>query len=359
MPTVGRKAPNKQHTQSVHFAKEFWTKQKSKDWCKDNSYYTDGYDERETEHAWRQYDPEGEKFRYRTKVIKEENDKPSISLIIGFPKEGDNNNMRNRAFKSPFKRGAPRYEVQNKTNGPTEVYLYDEIGWLGIDAETFVKDLKAIKGDILIRINSPGGSVFDGMAIANTISERKDQTDTVVDGLAASAASYIAMSGDTVRMNQGAFLMVHEPWSLVIGSAEDMRKEADLLDKVNEQIANFYVRKSGKTLAEIKETMQAETWFTGQEAKDFGLVDEVFEDETVENHFDLSVFNNVPESLIHETCDGDTPTRKKVEQALRNVGYSRQEAKAFYSEGKKALSDNELSDDDWAAIKRLTKKMRG
>lgn len=265
--------------------------------------------------------------------------------------------MRNKAFKSPFKRGQPGYEIQNKSSGPSEIYIYDEIGFFGVDAQQFSQDLKAMSGDVLVRINSPGGSVFDGMAIAQAIRERKDRTDTVVDGLAASAASYIALAGNEVRITEGAFLMIHEPWSLVIGSAEDMRKEADLLDKVNGQIAGFYAKRTGKPLDEIKEVMAAETWFTGPEALDFGLVDKVDGQEPAQNCFDLSIFNNVPDSLT-QPSDSDTLTRRDVEQALRQAGMSRQQAKAFYAEGKHALEPVD-QDELWAMAKQLEMKMRG
>lgn len=265
----------------------------------------------------------------------------------------EESNMKNKAFKSPFKRGKSGYEVQNKSSGPIEVYLYDEIGFLGVDAETFAKDLKELQGDVLVRINSPGGSVFDGMAIAQSIRERKDKTDTVVDGLAASAASYIALAGNEVRMAEGAFLMIHEPWSLVIGSAEDMRKEAELLDKVNSQIAGFYSKKTGKSLDEIKQVMADETWFTGSEAFDYGLVDKVDGEQPAENYFDLSVFNNVPDSLqAAQSFSGDSPARKDIEQALRQVGLSKSQATAFYAKGKEILED--LSEEDqWAMLEQL------
>lgn len=262
-------------------------------------------------------------------------------------------NMKNKFFKSPFKRGQPGYEVQNKVNAPTEIYIYDEIGFFGVDAQTFVQDLKAIDGDVLIRINSPGGSVFDGMAIYNAITERKEKTDTIVDGLAASAASYIALAGDSVSMSEGAFLMIHEPWSLVIGAASDMRKEADLLDKVNDQIAGFFTKKSERSLSEVKQKMVDETWFTGSEAKEFGLVDEIVEQVPAENLFDLSVFNNVPESLVN-SFPGDMPARKDIEQALRQAGLSKSEARAFYANGKVALDHEEIEEDDiWAMMEQL------
>jgi len=165
--------------------------------------------------------------------------------------------------KSLFKnKKRPGFEVQDKGD-VTEIYIYDEIGFFGVDAQSFAQELKGVKGEVKIRINSPGGSVFDGMAIYNAIREHKSKTTTIVDGLAASAASYIALAGDEVHMAEGAFFMIHEPYTVMVGTADDMRKEADLLDKINDQIVQFYAQKSGKTSDEIKVKMKDETWFNG------------------------------------------------------------------------------------------------
>lgn len=261
--------------------------------------------------------------------------------------------------RSIFKgRATPGYEVKNKADSPTKVYIYDEIGFFGVDAETFVKDFKNILGDVIIRINSPGGSVFDGMAIYNAIKDHKADTTTIIDGLAASAASYIALAGDKVIMAEGTFLMIHDPYSLVVGTSEDMRKEADLLDKVRDQIAGLYANKSGKSLSEITTMMSDETWMTGKEAKASGFADEVTEDNPAKNLFDLSVFNNVPERFSNDDTDGDTPNRKEIEKALRQAGLSRQEAKAFYSMGKTAFVKDEVDPEEWAVISSSINKFK-
>ena len=235
----------------------------------------------------------------------------------------------------------PGYRIENKSE-TTEVFIYDEIGWYGINAKDFRKDLQEISGDIVVRINSPGGSVFDGMAIHNAIKDYSGGKKTViVDGLAASAASYIALAGDHVKINQGAFFMIHDAWSLVIGNAEDMIKEAELLEKIDGQIAGFYERKTGRSTEEIKQKMSEETWFTADEALEFGLVDEVIEDEnTAENMFDLSVFNKVPESL-NQSMGREMRPPRDYEKALRDAGMTRKEAKAVLSRGLDALDEPE------------------
>lgn len=239
---------------------------------------------------------------------------------------------------------SPGYVV-NKKKDEQVVYIYDEIGspggYWGVDPEQFAKDLAEMSGPVAIKINSPGGSVFGGMSIYNAIAQYDGETTTVCDGLAASAASYILMAGDTVKINQGAFVMIHEALSIMYGNAKEFRKEADLLEKVDKQIAGFYVRKTGKDLSEIQDIMTDETWFTADEALEFGLVDEVMEKEKpAENLFDLSVFNNTPDSLVH-TEDRETRQPKDFEQALRDAGMSRREAKAVLAGGLKAIEEPE------------------
>jgi len=245
--------------------------------------------------------------------------------------------------RSPFKpRAHADFKIVNKDEEAT-IYLYDEISWFGISAEQFVKDLNDIKaGTIHLRINSPGGSVFDGTALYNAIKQHKAKVITHVDGLAASIASVIALAGDEVRMGENAFFMIHEPWSMVIGGADTMREEADLLDKVGGTIAKIYSDKSGKPLQEILDFMASETWFTARDALDNGLID------TIENSkgekaratlFDLSIFANVPEQLKENK---QLPTARDLERILRDAGCSAKQAKVILAEG---YSDD-LRDED-------------
>jgi len=243
--------------------------------------------------------------------------------------------INNRSIFKPKARGA--YKIEAKAD-ESSVYLYDEISWWGINAEQFVKDMNAIASPTInLHVNSPGGSVFDGTAIFNAIKQHKSKFVAHVDGLAASIASVIIMAADEIRMGEGAFLMIHNPYSLVIGDAEDMRKEADLLDKVTGTIAQTYANKTGKDLEEIKDMMSSESWFTAQEALDAGLVDTIEKDEKEDkkkaahsNLFDLSAFANVPDKLKEMKLE---PTAREAEKALRDVGFSRSQAKAILSEG--------------------------
>lgn len=252
--------------------------------------------------------------------------------------------------RSPFKRVLNRSnkKIEDKNDEAT-IYIYDEISWFGISADKFVKDFADIKAKTIhIRFNSPGGYVFDGIAMYNAIKQSNAHTIAHIDGLAASIASVIALGADEVRMSENAFLMIHDPWSIVIGNSAILREEADLLDKVGGTIAKTYASKSGKDEAEITDLMAAETWFSAQEALDFGLIDAI-EDAKEEKAqasptlFDLSVYANVPDKLKGER---PTPTARETEKILRDAGFSRSQAKAILKGG----YSEDLRDVDWGDI---------
>lgn len=237
--------------------------------------------------------------------------------------------------RSPFKpRAKGNYRIENKTDKEATIYIYDEIGWFGIMAETFVKDLNDIKAEIIhVRLNTPGGNVFDGTAIANSIKQLKAKTIIHIDGLAASIGSIIALSGDETLMAENAFFMFHEAWSLAIGNAENMREEADLLDKIDGVLANTYAKKTGKKIDEIKELMKAETWLTAEEALEMRMIDAIEEDgeeKASATMFDLSVFANVPDKLRDIKKDLNA---RDIEHALREAGCSRSQAKEILAKG--------------------------
>lgn len=194
----------------------------------------------------------------------------------------------------------------------------------GLDAET-----------INIHINSPGGSVFDGTAVYNAIKQHSSRTISHIDGLAASISSVIALAADEVRMAKNAFLMIHDPYSIVIGNADTMREEATLLDKVGGVIAQTYVDKTGIDEKEIKSMMNAETWMTAEEAKDMGFIDVVYDVKDDEKAkatlFDLSVFANVPDKLREDRI---VPvTERDLERILRDAGVSAKQAKTILAKG--------------------------
>jgi len=201
----------------------------------------------------------------------------------------------------------------NIRNEVAEVLLYDMIGedsffGGGISAKTFRDQVKGIKAKTMnLRINSPGGSVTEASAMLNTLDEWKGRIEVDIDGLAASAASFIAMAGDTVRVATNGLVMIHDPMAGVVGRADDMRRTADLLDKVREQILDAYERKSDAGREQLGAWMAAETWFTGQEAVDAGLADSVTEPLRMAACADPAIlaklgYKNVPETVLKNTA---------------------------------------------------------
>lgn len=195
------------------------------------------------------------------------------------------------------------YEVKAATRGMTDIFLYDQIGMFGISARAFVGALNAIKtAAITVYINSPGGSADDAVAMFHALRRHPATVTTVVDGLAASAASVVVQAGARRKMMAGSTMMVHSPWSgldaQVVGNATDMRglsdearKQAEYLDKMAANIAAIYVMRAGGTEAHWRAAMEAETWFRAQEAVDAGLADEVVSGAGIQNRIGARTFN--------------------------------------------------------------------
>jgi ATP-dependent protease ClpP protease subunit len=163
-----------------------------------------------------------------------------------------------------------------------ELLVYEEIGvdwWTGAGVTAKgVKDAMDAAGAfsaIRVRINSPGGDAFEGAAIYSLLRAQGKPVNVFVDGIAASAASIIAMAGETITMSQVAMMMVHNAWTLCAGDAGDMRKCADTLDKVSGSIAQAYVLRTGKSAEEIKAIMDEETWMGAQDCVDAGFATDV------------------------------------------------------------------------------------
>lgn len=161
-----------------------------------------------------------------------------------------------------------------------EILIYDFIGedffGEGVTAKKIKAELDAIPSheEITVRINSGGGDVFDGFAIYNLLLDRG--VNVIVDGLAASAASVIAMAGKTITMAENALMMIHDPWTMAIGNSDEMLKTAELLEKIKGSILKNYVSKTGIDAELLSEAMSKETWYSSDEAVEFGFADEVF-----------------------------------------------------------------------------------
>lgn len=218
----------------------------------------------------------------------------------------------------------PRNEP--RTGAANELLIYGEIGesyWgeyvTDKDVSEFLKGFGA--GDkIVVRINSLGGDVFDGVTIYNLLKSHPAHCTIRVDGAAISAASIIAMAGDEVRMAENAMLMIHDPWTAAMGNARDFRKQADVLDKIGaEQISSAYARKTGMGRDECLAMMAEETWLSAQEALDAGFVDAIdtFDDEAEAGEATESAasavlpshiaarYRNIPRTLVSADGGGD------------------------------------------------------
>jgi ATP-dependent Clp endopeptidase proteolytic subunit ClpP len=212
-------------------------------------------------------------------------------------------------------RGAEKpIRVLAKEKRTASVFIYDVIGdpWDGTTAKKFQRDLAAL-GEldrIDIFINSPGGSVFDGITIHNVLARNRARKVVVVDGLAASIASFVAMAGDEIRMAENAMMMIHDPWAIAIGGPADMRKMADTLDEIRDSMLATYARRTGMDADAVAALMRDETWMGAAEAVEMGFADEAVEpvDAAALARFDLSAFTNVPECLVAAGASPASPT---------------------------------------------------
>ncbi|KVN36786.1 hypothetical protein WJ63_35080 [Burkholderia pyrrocinia] len=199
-------------------------------------------------------------------------------------------------------RTAPRkFEVRNDANGDATIYLYDVIAaddwWGGVSASSFVQQLAAITAPTIhLRINSPGGDVFEARAMAQAIREHASSIIAHVDGNAASAATFLAIACEKVIMAEGAMFMIHRGSCLAWGTGDDLRSTAELLDKVDASIVASYAKKTGQSDEDIVAWMEAETWFSADEAVEFGFADELAGTDVPENssRWNLSAYANHP-----------------------------------------------------------------
>jgi len=187
------------------------------------------------------------------------------------------------------------YNVKAQADTAVEVSIYDEIGAWGVTAKDFIDSLRPHKGKVLnLSINSPGGDVFAGIAIYNALRMHGADVNVRIMGVAASAASLIAMAGTTITMPENTFLMVHNPWTFAMGNADELRDMADVLDKISASLVGTYVARTGKSEDEIKQMLADETWLTAAEAVEAGFADEVEAIFKVAAMFDL---DRLPENI--------------------------------------------------------------
>jgi ATP-dependent protease ClpP protease subunit len=225
-----------------------------------------------------------------------------------------------------FKKSAHPFEIRNKTATKAEIVIYGAIGQGffedAISAKQFSDELKKLPDtikDLDVRINSPGGDVFDGIAIYNRLKQHKAKKKIYIDGLAASIASVIALAGDEIVMGEGALYMVHLPWSWAVGNRNDLENTINRLMDVEEQMVSIYTKKTKMSRSEIKAMLEKETWLDADQSIELGFVDSKME-ETVPiaaSVFDKAQWiNKRPELKYSETA----VAKKEIKNLKDEIG---------------------------------------
>lgn len=245
-------------------------------------------------------------------AIGDENEEDQ-ALAICFDKWEERNMIDPRILKSAQILKFPQQKnhvgftkFQAKANNAAEILIYEDIGegWFGgMSSKTFAENLQSL-GDvnqINVRINSPGGSVFDGIAIYNLLRQHEAKITTTIDGIAASIASIIFMAGDIRKSAKNGTMMVHAPWTIAAGNAEELREQAEVLEMLGDSLADTYSVRSGLGINAIKDMMAEETWLDSQQLMDNNFVSEVIEELPIAAgiNFDFSSFRNCPERVIN------------------------------------------------------------
>lgn len=275
------------------------------------------------------------------------------------------------------------YQIKNRSNGEIEISIMEEIGGWGVSAKSFRDDLKHLgeTEPIHLHINSDGGDIFAGNEIYNALMEHKGKVRVSVGALAASMASVIAMAGDEISIAENGMLMVHDPWTIFLGDAEEMRKTADTLDDLKAGIVKAYQRQTNLDPAAIAALMSDETWMTAEEAQQLGFVDSIIQGdkadtEQARNFSNIGRFRNsaafinqlrrnnnsvkTKENLLNKSGNGDdSPDGQEAIAAERNrckeiqdiaALVLKNDKKDFSNEARKAIVDGVSSDEFAKAI---------
>lgn len=212
------------------------------------------------------------------------------------------------------------------TDTELHLYVYDVIdSWWGASAADLIAGL-ADAGDrtVHLHINSPGGDVFEARAMKAALAAHPGNVISHIDGIAASAATDLALAANEVRISDGGLWMIHNSWTLAYGNKTELRSTADLLDKIDGTIAAAYVGKTGKALADVQAWMDAETWFTAEEAKAEGFVDFIdastkrdsaaaANDQADPSRWNLSAYANAPKLAKPEPKLDDTQIAQQLQ----------------------------------------------
>lgn len=262
---------------------------------------------------------------------------------------------------SIFNRARGRKVEARDSKAGYEILIYDEIGYFGvsaIDVKTMLDD--AAGRPVTLRINSPGGDVFDGFAIFNDLVAYPGEVTVEIVGLAASAASFIAMAGDQVVMAENSLMMIHRAWTCACGNTEFLHKMAEMTAEADQMMAGLYaLHASDKAKDEnhFLGLMSDETWLTPDEALAEGLIDSVGDQTKITARFDLSAFANVPKGLsLTDRQATAKPTKQDLVRALREAGLTRTDARTMLDAGQSAVQSETGGDDSadfMAALQQL------
>lgn len=212
----------------------------------------------------------------------------------------------------------------NAADDAADVYIYGDIGgwWDGIQPDDIAREIAALDVATLnVHVNSPGGIVFDGIAIYNAFAAHSANVVMHIEGIAASIASVIVMAGDEIRIGESANMMIHKPWSFMIGDADDMRTEADILDSLEQSIVDIYTARTDNDADQVKAWLKAETWFRGQQAVDNSFADTITPNKKKEKKAArsrlLDLYQRTPSDL--QPQNGDVPRVREFEHLLRDA----------------------------------------
>jgi ATP-dependent Clp protease protease subunit len=219
------------------------------------------------------------------------------------------------------------YEIKALAGDATEIFIYSVIGWPFTDVSGLIRAMAAEKDKAIIaRINSPGGDVFDGMALFNAFNNHPGGVTVRIEGLAASMASIVAMGGKKVEAYKNTTLMMPQ------GDHNLLREIANTTEAISGQMNDIYTGKTKSGKKEMQQMMDDETYMTAEQARKKGFIDSIIDGKGVKAEFDLSIFANCPDDLRgardHELTERD------AEKALRDAGFSRNKAKALLAGGK-------------------------
>ena len=221
-------------------------------------------------------------------------------------------------------RGRGLFKAEAGSGEEATLYLYDAIvsdAWFGgVAAVDFVKELNSIKAaTIHLRINCPGGEIFAGQAMAQAIREHPANIIAHVDGYAASAASWLALACDQVLISEGGYFMIHKAMTIVWGNADEFKKQADLLDKIDATLIAGYAKETGQDEQQIADWMAAETWFNADEAVQYGFADRIAEAAAKKNltTWNLAAWSKAPAATEIEEDHAPPPVVVDATQHLR------------------------------------------